>query len=259
MSTSIQNKLLQYAPQPPEKVWDAIVTVLDANTSVYAEKLYVFEEEPSPQVWDKIHKQLDPPQPARTAPVFRQYKKLASYSVAAILLLAIVTTVLVIATKPVSPRMANRPAAQNQQAMADSNVSSSPRATESSGLLVTAGPNKIASSKNSIRDKKNLLSRLRPQTSLGSVMIAKTFIPQKAETRQTIRSDIPLEKYMVYSDGDGNAMRLPKKLFDFISCAKEDIGCRQEMQQWQQQFAAAVLTTDFTGVLEILKTLKENQ
>ena len=63
----------------------------------------------------------------------------------------------------------------------------------------------------------------------------------------------------MYSDGDGNAMRLPKKLFDFISCVKEDVSCKQEMQQWQQQFAAAVLTTDFTGVLEILKTLKENQ
>jgi hypothetical protein len=54
-------------------------------------------------------------------------------------------------------------------------------------------------------------------------------------------------------------MKLPKKLFDFITCVKEDITCKQEMQQLQQRFASSVLTTDFTGVIEILKTLKENQ
>jgi hypothetical protein len=64
---------------------------------------------------------------------------------------------------------------------------------------------------------------------------------------------------MVYSDGDGTAMKLPKKLFDFITCVREDILCKQEMQQLQQRFASTVLTTDFTGVLEVLKTLKENQ
>ena len=80
-----------------------------------------------------------------------------------------------------------------------------------------------------------------------------------AYEKQTVATNIPLEKYMVYSDGDGNAMKLPKKLFDFITCVREEVVCQQQMQQLQQRFALTAMTTDFTGVLDIVKNLKENQ
>jgi hypothetical protein len=260
MSTQLQNKLLQYAPEPPEKVWDAIANVLGENaTPAFVERLYKFEEAPSPKVWGKIHNQLDVPQPV--VPFIQRYKKLATYSAAAaILIFLAVSTALLISKKTGPAIIANTPStAQNQKSKTNSNISSSQHTTQASSLLATANGDETTNQGNGVRDKKNLLNRLHPQTKLGSVMIAKTFLPRRAETRQTVSTDAPIEKYMVYSDGDGNAMKLPKKLFDFITCVKEDITCKQEMQQLQQRFASSVLTTDFTGVIEILKTLKENQ
>ena len=261
MSTSLQNKLLQYAPEPPEKVWDAITNALDGNAAPgFAEKLYVFEQVPSPHVWNRLSNQLDFLRPVRAVPFFQRYKKLATYSAAAAILIFIAIGIALFPSKTKPAIVANTPAnIQSKKIIPDPNAPSEPYATESSSSLAAANQHRNTGQKNIPGEKKNLLSRLRPSTYLGSVMIAKTFIPRKAETRQTVNSDAPIEKYMVYSDGDGNAMRLPKKLFDFISCVKEDIRCKQEMQQLQEQFASAVLTTDFTGVLEILKTLKENQ
>jgi hypothetical protein len=85
-----------------------------------------------------------------------------------------------------------------------------------------------------------------------------SFMPVNAERVQTVDEDIPLEKYMVYSDGEGTAIKLPKKLFDFFSCVKEEAECKMQMRQLQQQFASTS-TTDFGGVMELVKKLADNQ
>ena len=262
MSMTLRNKLLQYAAEPPEKVWDAIAGTLDERAAPrFTEKLLLFEETPPPQVWNNINNQLGAPQPARVVPFFRRPKKLATYSAAAALLLfAAMTTTWLIGKRAAPTLGANSPATrQNPKIKTDLGSSSSRQAAAGSPFIVVADQDKVSDLKNAPRERKTVPRRLRSRTDLSSALFARTFLPRKAETRQTVHSAIPLEKYMVYSDGDGNAMKLPKKLFDFIACVKEDSRCKQEMQQLQQQFASAMLTTDFTGVLEVLKTLKENQ
>jgi hypothetical protein len=64
---------------------------------------------------------------------------------------------------------------------------------------------------------------------------------------------------MIYSDGDGNAVRLPKKIFSAFACPTEDIKCKQRLQQLREKFAESAMTADFTGLLQILKSLQENQ
>jgi hypothetical protein len=113
--------------------------------------------------------------------------------------------------------------------------------------------------RNYSEEKKTILKRLRPQLKLGSLVITNRFVPKVAQTKQTVDKDASAEKYMIYSDGDGNVLKLSKKLFDFFSCAKEEVVCREQMQQLQQQFASTSLSTDFTSVLEMLQKLKENQ
>jgi hypothetical protein len=63
----------------------------------------------------------------------------------------------------------------------------------------------------------------------------------------------------MYSDGDGNVVRLPKKIFNAFACPTEDVMCKQKLQRLKEKFAASAMTADFTGVLQILKSLQENQ
>ena len=261
MSTQLQNKLWHYAPEPPQKVWETIASLLDEKIEAgFPQKLYDFETNPSPLAWDKIKARLDAPSPAKVVPFFQKHKKRIQYAAAAaIVIFLAITTTLLIENKTGSAVIATTPArVQNQPRNMDPKASpdQSP-APKSNSLLASARPNPEYQ-KNS-EEKKSPYNKLQPQTKLGAIISHWTFMPKVAQAKQTVSSDIPVEKYMVYSDGDGNAMKLPKKLFDFITCVKEDVLCKQEMQQLQQKVASAVLTTDFTGVLEVLRNLKENQ
>ncbi len=261
MSTQLQNKLWHYTPEPPQQVWDTIASLLDEKMDAgFPKKLYDFEASPSPLAWDKINARLDVPSPAKVVPFFQKHKKRIRYAAAAaIVIFLAVTTTLLIGNKTGSAIIATTPAAvQNQQRNMDSKASAdqSP-APESNSLLASSRPD--TNYQKNTEEKKNPYNKLQPQTRLGAVIPHWAFMPKVAKAKQTVGSNIPSEKYMVYSDGDGNAMKLPKKLFDFITCVKEDVLCKEEMQQLQQKVASAVLTTDFTGVLEVLKNLKENQ
>ena len=121
------------------------------------------------------------------------------------------------------------------------------------GALITNGPTNL------MEERKTLLKRLRPKLKFGPAVLASHFIPKMAQAKLTVQEDAGAEKYMIYSDGDGKVLKLSKKLFDFFSCAREELACQQQMRQLQQQFASTSLTTDFTTILEMLEKLKENQ
>lgn len=261
MSTQLQNKLLHYAPEPPEKVWEAIVNSLEESASPLSEKLYHFEATPSTEVWDKINSQLDAVRFAKVVPFLHRYKKVVRYSTAvAVVTFLAITTTLLIGKQTQSETTSQQ--AQVQQPTSNSKTSAAPTQKDGSNgevFLANIGETKINTQPSTASEKRNVLHRLRPPFQLASVEVGENFVPEAAEIKQTVNTDLPVEKYMVYSDADGNAMKLPKKLFDFISCVQEDVNCKQQLQQLQQKFASTALTTDFTGVLELLKNLKENQ
>lgn len=259
MSSSFKDKLLQYAPEPPLKVWDEIAKSLDAATPALSEKLYQFEVTPPASIWDNINNKLNDNQPATIVPFFQKYKTVLRYSAAAAILTFIVVTAVFFNQKKETGNMANIPAKQQSKKNNANTGASISDLERGNTLLAEAKDDKNNALKNSFAEKQNLLHHLPPQTQLGSVEFEKNFIPVTAEGKKTVDAVTAVEKYMVYSDDDGNAMKLPKKLFDFISCAKENILCKEEMQQLQEKFAAADFSNDFTGVLEMLKNLKENQ
>ncbi len=43
---------------------------------------------------------------------------------------------------------------------------------------------------------------------------------------------------------------------DFVNCKDEDTGCKQRLKELRQRMAAKAMTTDFTGVLEMLRQLQ---
>ncbi|MGZ5286763.1 MAG: hypothetical protein ACXWB9_06245, partial [Flavisolibacter sp.] len=67
------------------------------------------------------------------------------------------------------------------------------------------------------------------------------------------------EKYMTYTDDEGYVSRLPKKLYDIFECATRELICRQKISDLQSRVASSAVSSDFTGVLEMLRNLQENQ
>ena len=65
-----------------------------------------------------------------------------------------------------------------------------------------------------------------------------------------------LNDHMVYSDGDGNAMKLPKKLFSLVNCPDGDGSCKERIHQLQQKLSSTAMTADFTGILDMLRQLQ---
>jgi len=258
MDNQLQNKLLQYAPEPPEKVWDAICSTLDKEGSIaFVEKLYQYNETPPADVWEKIGNRLQAQ--SKVAPLVIKYRRVITYAAAAVIILAIISTGLFKTNRTQSTVMATVPIKTPglNDKKDSNNINSS---TSLNHMTVSEKPGEeIDRVRYLALDRKYTFSKLRPQLKLGSVIFAKPFIPKVAIMKQTVSAGEPVEKYMVYSDGDGHAMKLPKKLFDFIACVKEDIRCQQQMQQLQQKFAETAIVADFTGVLELLKNLKENQ
>jgi hypothetical protein len=84
-------------------------------------------------------------------------------------------------------------------------------------------------------------------------------LPHRAERNDVASTSIDADKYMIYNDKEGNAIRLPKKIFSAFTCPTDDMLCKQRLQLLREKFAASAMTADFNGLLQILKGLQENQ
>jgi len=262
MSTELQKKLTEYAPEPPANTWDAIAKALDETPAVtgFANSLYQYEETPPMGTWSKISVVLDTTAGAKVVP-FSRKKRIVQYVAAAVILLAFVLGAgLMIGNRTTTPSITGSNASIKPSADTETkNAGPHNDVAVSTGQIPNSSFEREVAVVSSHKENRSIISRIRPSTRLGNVLIAANFIPKTAERKQTVSNYPASEKYMVYSDNDGNAMKLPKKLFDFITCVREDLLCKEQMQQLQEKLAATSLNTDFTGVLEILNNLKENQ
>jgi hypothetical protein len=261
MSNQIQHKLSNFKVEPPAKAWDEIEAALDSGlNSSLTDKLFNFEQMPPESIWQKISSRLgaDGKDAAKIIPFFKKYSKGLKYSaaVAAFLLLAFFTSLFV--SKPsVSEGTVNttQPATENKNAVSTLPVENDQPAKQISIAHLNTQKRtahvKLSSLKTSIW--------LGPEPSLRSTASVERVVPQYAERTNTIDYSANDDKYMVYSDGDGNAVRLPKKLFDSFACTADRITCKQKLKKLQEQIAATALKTDFTGILEMLNKLEENQ
>ena len=257
MSNQLQHKLLYYEVPPPEGVWNKIAASLDENVSfTLSEKLYQYKEEPSTKVWQNISTQLDHsvPEQAKVVPFYIRYRRPLKYSgaVAIFISLAMVTSLFISkkTESEVPPEGISNTTTQKDSSKPLTDISK-----ENSSVAQLSEKNKsehlIAKSK---------VSRIRHeeyQTSNSSSF--ESFLPQQAEKNEMVSSSVPSDKYMMYSDDDGNVVRLPKKIFSAFACPTEDVMCKQKLQRLKEKFAASAMTADFTGVLQILKSLQENQ
>ena len=238
MSSQIQNKLLHYEVPPPSKTWDKIAASLDENfPGSLAEKLYQFESAPPNSVWEKVNNNLDTKKhEAKVLPFYVRYRRPLKYSSAvAIFVFAAVLVSLLVSKKTESELPADRTV--NFSAKKDSSILLEPKENQ----------------------QKNLASSSLPKT--NSQPVSKISQPVGAIENADISANLS-DKYMIYYDADGNTIRLPKKIFNAFVCPldhPDNADCKQRLKKLKEKFASSAVTADFNGILEILKSLQENQ
>jgi hypothetical protein len=255
MSNQLQHKLLHYELPPPEGVWNKIAAFLGENVSItFSEKLYQYQEEPSSLVWQNISSRLDNSveQKAKVVPFYVRYRRPLKYSgaIAIFIFLAVLTSLLI--SKKTESEVPPQGIANTSAAKKDT-VKPPGILKENNSVVELNERNKpdnsIAKSKVSgIRNEQN-----------SNPSLFENFLPRQAGKNEIVNLSVPSDKYIMYSDRDGNVVRLPKKIFNAFVCPTNDALCKQRLQQLKQKFAASAMTADFTGLLQILKSLQENQ
>lgn len=257
MSSQLQNKLLHYEAEPPAEVWNKIAATLDDTAPLsVSEKLYRFEALPSGGIWEKIRARIDEQtkEVRKAVPLFIKYRKPLKYSgaVAAMIIIAVLISLLIgkkteseLTADPLIHKVAknNSDTAMNQGAKQISQPVT--RSLQKHDEKVSLLKNKIVKSR-----------RMYPENSFS---LPEDFLTRMAERNPIVNASVLPEKYMIYSDEDGNAVRLPKKIFSAFACPVDNYDCKQRLKDLREKFASSALTPDFTGILEILKTLQENQ
>lgn len=256
MSSQIQNKLWHYEAQPPEEIWDKIAASLNENLLVLvAEKIYQYQAKPDVIVWQNIVAQLEAPvrEEAKVVPFYVRHRRPLKYSgaVAIFIFLAVLTSLLF--SKKAEPELPAEGIAKTVAEKKD-NAKTSFHSTQTNSLTAPTERN----NRNSLIAKSKITKTWSGQNQ-NLFLRPWGLLPYPAYQYETVNSSIASDKYIIYSDGKGNVVRLPKKIFNAFACPSGDVECKQRLEQLRKKFAASAMTADFTGLLQILKSLQENQ
>lgn len=238
MSSPIQNKLLHYEVPPPTGSWEKIAASLDEGyPGSLSEKLYQFEAAPPQEIWQKINQNLSSKNQARVVPFYVRYRRPLKYSGAiAVFIFAAVLVSLLISKKTESELPAGRTV----------NISTK----KDSPLLFEPKEN---------QQKNSVSSSLPKNSSQPASKFSQA--PVSPVDNDGISGNLS-DKYMIYYDAEGNTIRLPKKIFNAFVCPldrPDNADCKQRLKKLKEKFASSAVTADFNGILEILKSLQENQ
>lgn len=257
MNSDLQNKLSSFEATPPREVWDKIVEALD-NENAFAQRLYNYQAIPKTNIWEKIESSMEEVVPAKVVPFTIRYRKPIRYIAAA----SILAVILVSAALLMKRTEAGSLETAGEKTVPARDVSiQNPAVTSTINLntQVETAANLSANNQLDIYQaairKKRFLNFIRPQNIFKAIVLSENFVPEGVEQNELF-SFSKLNDYMVYSDGDGNAMKVPKKLFSLVNCADGDGTCRERILRMQQKLSSASIAADFTGVLEMLRQLQ---
>jgi hypothetical protein len=259
MNSDLQNKMYHFEADPPKEVWNKIADALNADgEQTFTQRLLHYEEHPPARIWDKIEAGLEESEPAVKVIPITRFKKPLRYIAAAASIIAIVflatnlvnkdaaTGSMVGGTETIAPTNQSSVIPLDQPTIAGSKEQTQHEMTDQ------ATGEEINETAKTQRQRPP--ASVRPQHIFRSFSFSRRFIPQSAKEETLDFSD--LDNYMVYSDGDGNAMRVPKKLFHLVYCDDNDDSCKEHIRRLQKKMATAAISTDFGGVLEILRQLQ---
>jgi hypothetical protein len=237
MNSDLQNKLQQFSADPPAGVWNKIAEALDTEEG-FAQRLYQYEETPPAANWQKIEQHLAAhAETGKVVPFGKRITKPVRYiAVASLLVVILVTATLTIK--------------RTEAGALDTEGTAVAPATN---LPVTAGTLPINTDQQpgtfSQPAQSNSQEFPGPQTRETSSRSGKPAI-------STTPINAALNDYVTYSDGNGKVVKVSRKMETYINCSDSDQQCKQRLQQLRQKMAARAMTTDFTGILEMLQQLQ---
>ena len=259
MSNDLQHKLFHFESDPPKEVWSRIVESLDAEAEqTFPHRLFTYEEQPPAGSWEKIEAEIS--EPAIKVVPITKFSKPLRYVAAAASIIAIVFLAINLANK----NTATGSVIGGTETVTTTNQSSIIPLNKPNTVVVPdeeqkQAPSVVVPEGTTARTKEVINRRtpasIRPQNHLSAFAFSQGFIPETA-SKESHLDFSGMEKYMVYSDGDGNAFRVPKKFLHLVYCEDGDDRCKERIRQLQKKMATAAATTDFGGVLEILRQLQ---
>lgn len=248
MNSDLQQKLQRFSATPPDGVWNKIADALDEDGG-FAQRLYDYEEQPPTVTWNQLEKQLaETPAEAPVVPITKRFRMPMRYIAVAcffaVLLVAITLTMerteagaLEAGSSTTVP-----PAAEPETAGAV-NPGDQPEAT---------GQPELSPQDPNTNDPSAALPVERNLSKNGrSIASANGDLINANEAKTT-----SLREYVTYSDGDGNVLKVSKKMAGLLQCKDNDLLCKKRLRDLQQKMAASAMTTDFTGVLDMLRKLQ---
>jgi hypothetical protein len=256
MNSDLQNKLYHFEADPPKEVWNRIDDALDAGQT-FPQRLYQYEEQPPLQSWEAIEASLEKVNESFKVFPLTKYKKPVRYVAAA----ASIIFAIVLITNFTDNKNGAGAAIGGTETTATTNQSSILPLEKTPVLNDVTTRHDVAINFSNEKEKsgqthgRKIFTTIHPQALRPYFSFSKNFIPGKADKEALFDFSI-LDSYMVYSDGDGNAMKLPKKLFSLVNCQDGDESCKERVHQLQQIMASSAATTDFAGILEILRELQ---
>jgi hypothetical protein len=259
MNSDLQNKMYHFEADPPPEIWNKIADALDDKIEqTFPQRLYHYEEQPPVQTWATIESSLqESEEPAVKVVPITRYKKPVRYVAAAASIIAAIFLVTTISNKKTgagSVLGGTEPTVTTNQS---SIVPLDRPATEtgSTTIVRTSTPTEKEENRTTPTTTKRSTSPVLPQALLRTFSLGQKFIPRKADKEALFEFSV-LDSYMVYSDDEGNAMKLPKKLFSLVHCYEGDASCKERIHRLQQKLATGTTTADFAGILEIIRQLQ---
>lgn len=276
MSQAFQDKLFHYEAPPPAGAWDRLASALDeGDAQTLAQRLAAFEQAPPSGSWHKIEQALETPVRTIQPSLYRRLGP-ARLAAAAVFVLAIGASIFYFSrpgteTVPLTAGVTQAQRSSNLPAP----VQTAPETRSIQLTPDTQTPEQPTLPGNRPRsDNQAEAARPRPlpasvlSSALAYASAEETFdegaliaeLPRTAHHHEVAQHTVPPDRYLVYSKDEGHAVRLTKKVFNLIACDAEDLYCQQQLRQLQQRIAAtAPMSADFTGMMEMLRRLGENQ
>ncbi|NTS43595.1 hypothetical protein HRG84_22135 [Flavisolibacter sp. BT320] len=232
MNNDLQTKLQQYSAEPPAGAWDKIAGALDSEGS-FAERLFSYEEMPPAANWQKIEQGLAvQPEKAKLVPLRKRFTRPMRYIAAAsILVVALVTITLTTERTEAG-------------------------ALDPDGTTAAPAANIPASTSTTQQVYPETTGTASNDDVFPADMQAKRKSAGSRRTFNTSPLNAVQNDYVSYRDGSGKVMKVARKMETYINCKDGDWQCKQRLQELRQKMAAKAMTTDFTGILEMLQQLQ---
>jgi len=235
MSSQLQHKLSKFEATPPKDTWLAIEDRL--NNTPIQERLYDFETTPPATAWNAIETILNqtPIQESKSTSITR--RKWFRVTIAAAILGVIALGILTFAVQKPDEAIAKQPYIKKQQTALPS--------THSTPSTNTATEDKNAET---------------------IIPIKEESISVPASSSERDQTATITKRYKVVAKEDGQIVRLSQKAYAVFDCAikgaeQRSENCKENIQTMQAKMATSLAspTTDFAGLINMIKTLEENK